>query len=145
MNRLLKYTVLTCLVVSLFLIRAFENYLFYDPFILYFKNDYLYARMPNVNILKLVVNLSIRYALNAIITIAVVYLLFEQKQFAKFASIFLMIAFLVLLTLFVFFIRNEFSEGYLLPFYIRRFLIHPVFLLVLVPTFYYQKLNKKTF
>ena len=145
MNRLLKYTVLTCLVVSLFLIRALENYLFYDPFILYFKNDYLYARMPNVNILKLVVSLSIRYALNAIITIAVVYLLFEQKQFAKFASIFLMIAFLVLLTLFVFFIRNEFSEGYLLPFYIRRFLIHPVFLLVLVPTFYYQKLNKKTF
>ena len=145
MNRLLKYTVLTCLVVSLFLIRALENYLFYDPFILYFKNDYLYARMPNVNILKLVESLSIRYALNAIITIAVVYLLFEQKQFAKFASIFLMIAFLVLLTLFVFFIRNEFSEGYLLPFYIRRFLIHPVFLLVLVPTFYYQKLNKKTF
>jgi exosortase F-associated protein len=30
----------------------------------------------------------------------------------------------------------------LLPYYIRRFIIHPLFLLLLLPAFYYQNLSK---
>jgi len=43
-----------------------------------------------------------------------------------------MLAFYILL-------QTGFNKGYLLAFYIRRFLIHPLFVLVLLPAFYYQQ------
>mgnify|MGYP006085423661 CR=1 FL=1 len=139
MNRFLKYFVLALLFAVLFLIRAFEKNVFYDPLVVYFQNDYLYAKMPDVNMCKLLVNMLYRYALNSIVTIAIIYVLFEKKELAQFTGVFLMIAFLLLIAVFVLFVRNEFKEGYLFPFYIRRFLIHPLFLLLLMPAFYYQK------
>jgi exosortase F-associated protein len=127
----------------LFVIRAFESDLFYDPLIVYFQNDYLYSKMPEVNTWKLVVDILFRYTLNSLITLGIVQLVFVRKRFVKFAGFFLMLAFMLLIAVFVFLVRNEFESGYLFPFYVRRFLIHPLFLLLLLPAFYYQKLNKK--
>jgi len=129
----------------LFVIRAFEGDLFYDPLIVYFQNDYLYTKMPEVDLWKLVVDILFRYTLNALITIGIIKLAFVRKRFVKFAGFFLMLAFMLLIVIFVFLVRNEFGNGYLFPFYVRRFLIHPVFLLILLPAFYYQKLNKNKF
>ena len=53
------------------------------------------------------------------------------------------VAFVILITVFVILIKNNFESGYLLPFYIRRFIIHPLFLLILLPAFYYQKLSNR--
>ena len=142
MKKGLKYIWLVVLIALLFLIRAFENELFYDPLIKYFQNDYLYSSMPEVNIWKLVVDLLFRYTLNSLITLGVIYVVFQKKSFVKFSGFFLILAFVSLLAVFVFLIKGEFKDGYLLPFYIRRFLIHPLFLLVLFPAFYYMKLNK---
>ena len=126
----------------LFLIRAFEGDLFYDPLIEYFQNDYLYTSMPEIKIGKLVIDVLFRYALNSFITLGIIYVVFHKKSYVKFAGFFLVLAFLILLVIFVFLLKDEFREGYLLPFYIRRFLIHPLFLLVLFPAFYYMKLHK---
>jgi len=142
MKKGLKYLSIVILIALLFLIRAFENELFYDPLIIYFQNDYLYSAIPEVNVWKLVLDLIFRYILNSLITLAIIYIAFNKKSFVKFAGYFLSIAFVMLLVAFVFLLKNEFKEGYLLPFYIRRFLIHPLFLLVLFPAFYYMKLNK---
>jgi exosortase F-associated protein len=144
MNKKLKYILIFILVSLLFVIRAFENELFYDPLIEYFHNDYLYAKMPEVNIWKLVVSTLYRYTLNSLITIGVIRVVFGKKRFVKFASFFLMVAFMLLIVVFVFLVRSEFEAGYLFPFYVRRFLIHPLFLFLLLATFYYQKLNKNT-
>jgi exosortase F-associated protein len=142
MIKTLKYISIVILIALLFLIRAFENDLFYDPLIKYFQNDYLYSSMPEVNTWKLVINLLFRYTLNSIVTLAVVYVAFNKKSYVKFAGFFLMVAFMLLIGVFVFLLKNEFKDSYLLPFYIRRFLIHPLFLLLLFPAFYYLKLNK---
>ena len=142
MKKGLKYIWLVVLIALLFLIRAFENELFYDPLIKYFQNDYLYSSMPELNICNLVVDLLFRYTLNSLITLGVIYVVFQKKSFVKFSGFFLILAFVSLLAVFVFLIKGEFKDGYLLPFYIRRFLIHPLFLLVLFPAFYYMKLNK---
>lgn len=141
MKKALKYTSLVILIALLFLIRAFENELFYDPLIKYFQNDYLYSTIPEVNIWKLVVDLLFRYTLNSLISLAIIYLAFNKKSFVKFAGFFLMLAFVILLVVFVFLLKDEFKHGYLFPFYIRRFLIHPLFLLLLFPSFYYIKIN----
>lgn len=145
MSKVLKYILIFILIVLLFLIRAFESELFYDPLIVYFQNDYLYSKMPKVNTWKLVVDILLRYTLNSLITLGVIYLAFDKKKFVKFAGFFLMLAFMILIFVFVFLLKSEFKDGYLFPFYIRRFLIHPLFLLLLLPAFYYQKLNKNKF
>ncbi|MBL4642924.1 MAG: exosortase F system-associated protein [Flavobacteriaceae bacterium] len=145
MSKKTRYILVFLLVSLLFVIRAFESDLFYDPLIVYFQNDYLYTKMPEVDLWRLAVNVLFRYTLNSLITIGVIQLVFEKKRFVKFAGFFLMLAFMLLIVVFVFLVRNEFEQGYLFPFYVRRFLIHPLFLLLLLPAFYYQKLNKNKF
>jgi len=145
MSKKTRYILVFLLVSLLFVIRAFESDLFYDPLIVYFQNDYLYTKMPEVDLWRLAVNVLFRYTLNSLITIGVIQLVFEKKRFVKFTGFFLMLAFMLLIVVFIFLVRNEFEQGYLFPFYVRRFLIHPLFLLLLLPAFYYQKLNKNKF
>jgi exosortase F-associated protein len=61
----------------------------------------------------------------------------------KFSVVFFILAFVILIIAFAFLIRGSLESGYLLPFYIRRFIIHPLFLLLLLPAFYYQQLSKE--
>lgn len=143
MNKFVKYIFIFVLICFLFLIRAFEERLFYDPLIVYFQNDYLYAKMPDINLWKLVVDLLLRYTLNSLITLGIIYLAFNKKRYVKFSGFFLMSAFIVLLLIFVFLVRSEFEYGYLFPFYIRRFIVHPLFLLILVPAFYYHSKSSR--
>jgi len=144
MKKQVRVILILFLLALLVLIRAFENELFYDPLITYFQNDYLYANMPRVDVWKLVVDILYRYTLNSLLTIGIIYLVFEKKKYVKFASFFLLLAFVLLIIVFTFLLREEFRYGYLFPFYIRRFLIHPLFLVLLFPAFYYQKLTKNT-
>jgi len=143
MNKFLKSILLLLLFSMFFVIRAFQNQLFYDPLINYFKNDYLYTDIFNIDVWRLVKNIFFRYTLNSLLTLGVIWVLFQKKDYFKFVGFFLMFAFMILIISFVFLVRDDFESGYLLPFYIRRFLIHPLFLLLLLPAFYYQKLNKK--
>lgn len=143
MNRYIKIILVLILISLLFLVRAFSAELFYDPLIQYFKNDYLYTKMPEIHIWHLIVDMLYRYILISIITIAIIWVLFGRKDYVKFTGFFLMTAFMILIIAFVFLIRDQFESGYLLPFYIRRFIIHPLFLLILLPAFYFQKLSNR--
>jgi exosortase F-associated protein len=143
MNRFLKIILLLLLISLLFLIRAFSAELFYDPLIEYFKNDYLYTKMPLINIWHLVIDMLCRYLLNSLTTLAIIWLLFNRKDYLKFTGFFLTAAFVILIVVFALLLRNQFETGYLLPFYIRRFIIHPLFLLILLPAFYFQKLSNR--
>ncbi|QTE21715.1 exosortase F system-associated membrane protein [Polaribacter cellanae] len=143
MNKYIKIILTLILVFLLFVIRAFSAKLFYDPLIEYFKNDYLYTKMPEIDIWHLMVDMLFRYILNSIITLGIIWVLFERKDYLKFTGFFLMTAFMVLIVIFVLLLRNQFENGYLLPFYIRRFIIHPLFLLLLLPAFYFQKLSNR--
>ncbi|MDX6747984.1 exosortase F system-associated protein [Polaribacter sp. PL03] len=143
MNKYIKIVLLLIFISLLFLVRAFSAELFYDPLIEYFKNDYLYTKMPQIDIWRLVVDMLFRYVLNATLTIGIIWALFERKDYVKFTGFFLMVAFMILIIVFVFILRNQFENGYLLPFYIRRFIIHPLFLLIILPAFYFQKLSNR--
>jgi len=127
----------------LFLVRAFEADLFYDPLIIYFQNDYLYESIPDLNKWKLIISMLWRYVINSMITLAIIYLVFKKKSIIKFSGFFLMTAFVILIFFFGILLRDNFENGYLLPFYIRRFIIHPIFLFLLLPAFYYQKKRSK--
>ncbi|MFK8059370.1 MAG: exosortase F system-associated protein [Polaribacter sp.] len=143
MNTYLKIFFTLGLFILLFLIRGFSRDLFYDPLIAYFQNDYLYTKIPNIDVWHLVVDMLFRYTLNSLVSLAIIWVLFQRKDYLKFSGLFFIFAFVVLIITFVFLLRDQFETGYLLPFYVRRFIIHPLFLLLLLPAFYYQKLSNK--
>lgn len=138
MNNRIRYIIIGILFLLLFLIRGFEKELFYDPLIVYFENDYLYTSIPAIKGLPFTGGLLLRYLLNTFISLGIISCFFQKKDFLKFAVYFYSIAFLILGTLFFILLKDEFKSGYLLIFYVRRFLIHPLFLILLFPLFYYQ-------
>ena len=136
-----RYFLILILFFLLVLVRAFETDLFYDPFIAYFKNDFLQKPIPIFSGSILLINLIFRYALNTIISLAIIYLAFENLEFLKFSIKFYVIAFVFLAFAFFVILKGELRQGYLFAFYIRRFLIHPLFVLVLLPAFYYKEIT----
>ena len=123
----------------LILIRVFENELFYDPYLLFFQDDYLRMDYPNREVLKLTLFTTLRYVLNTVISLGIIYVIFRDISMVKFAGILYAIALVILLLLFLYFVMNPRQEDYLMFFYVRRFLIQPIFLLLLLPAFYYYK------
>ncbi len=139
MSRFMRIVLIIGLFMVLILIRAYGTSLFYDPFIVYFQHDYLYSQMPEYDTLKLFLNLFLRYFLNTIISLVIIYLAFQKKGLVRFSIRFYTAAFLVLGLVYFLLLQVGFENGHLFGFYVRRFLIHPVFVLILLPAFYYQK------
>lgn len=139
MNKYKKYIWLFFLFGFLILIRAFENFLFYDPYLKFFHNDYLYIDSPRREVLKLTLSTTMRYVINTLISLAVLYVFFKDWSIIKFSAIIYSISYLILILLFLYFVMNPRQEDYYIFFNIRRFLIQPLLLLLLLPAFYYQR------
>ncbi len=139
MNKVIRYILVFFLIVALVLVRAFQNELFYDPFINYFKSDYLHLSFPKYKTTKLILFTFLRYFINTIISVAIIYLIYQKKHLS-FTLKFYGALFLILLLLF--FVALQFSSNYLFLFYVRRFLIQPIFVLLLIPAFYYQEMQQ---
>ena len=138
-----KYGLLIVLVGLLIAVRAFEEILFYDPFISYFKTEFFNLPYPKMHIGKLFLSLGFRYGINSLLSVAIIYVLFKDVSKVKFASILLGIFFLVLALLMLFLLFFLTEKHAMTLFYVRRFLIQPVFLLLFIPAFYYQQKNHK--
>ncbi|MCB0474390.1 MAG: exosortase F system-associated protein [Flavobacteriaceae bacterium] len=143
MSKWLKIVILGLLVLLLLLIRAFGDNVLYDPFTSYFKNDYLYNTIPKYDTLFMFFNLFIRYLVNALVSLVMIYVAFGKKTYVRFSVRFYIIAFIVLSLVYYLLLRAGMHNGYLFTFYIRRFIIHPVFILILLPAFYYHYLLTK--
>lgn len=124
------------------LIRSFENQLFYDPFLVYFELDFKNVPFPEVSVFKLFLGLFLRFFLNTILSLSLIYTLFRDWEILKFSS-FLYLFFMVILFVLFFVILKYFPDGSWLLFYVRRFIIQPIFVLLFVPAFYYQHLILK--
>jgi exosortase F-associated protein len=142
MNRNIKYLLLFLLFGLLILIRFFENELFYDPYLVFFQNDYLYIDNPRREVFKLTLFTTLRYTLNCIISLGVLYVIFKDKSMIKFAAFIYLMALIILLVIYLYFVVNPRQEDYYMFFNVRRFLIQPIILIVLLPAFYYHKLKK---
>ena len=140
MKKRIKYPLLVILFFSLVLIRAFESELFYDPFIVFFQNDYLYTAIPEFEYDKLFLSLAARFFLNSILSIGILYVVFEKLGYVVLAMKLYFFGFILLAIAYAVLLSSGFEKGYLLPFYIRRFLVHPLFLLLLLAALFYEKL-----
>lgn len=129
-------------VVGLVLIRVFENSLFYDPFIEYFKMDYQFEPFPHYELSKLLFSNVLRFSANALLSILIIHAVFLKKALNVFSFKLFGVVLLILTLIFSFLLISEVGENNKLAFfYVRRFLIQPLFLFILVPAFYYQQLT----
>jgi len=139
-----KLALIVVLVLLLAVVRGFEETLFYDPFALYFKGDYLNLAFPKYDAAHLFWSMGFRYWLNSAISLFIIYILFSDWALTKFAGILYLIFFIVLLAVFFLLLRYSDAGDNFVLFYVRRFLIQPLLLLLFVPAFYYQKrIDKK--
>lgn len=141
MSKILKYILLFFLFGLLVLIRFFENELFYDPYLTFFQNDYLYMDSPRREILKVTAFTTLRYLLNTLISLGILFMFFKDKSIIKFSILIYAVAYFILILLYLYFVVNPKQEDYYLFFNIRRFLIQPIILILLLPAFYYHKLK----
>lgn len=138
LNNKFKIIQLIFLIGLLALVRIFENELFYDPFLVFFKNENA-SIYPETESIKLCLSLLFRYFLNTIISLAILYVIFKDLNLIKFVAI-LYILFFVLLIISFYIVLNFFDESHKMTlFYIRRFIIQPIFILLFIPAFYFQK------
>ncbi len=126
------------LLLLLIAIRAFENTIFYDPFLDYFKSEYANLPLPQTNPIKLFLSLGFRFYLNSMISLALLYVIFKDTKIIKF-SIFLFSIFGIILMVSFFFTLKFFPTEKMTLFYLRRFIIQPIFLILFIPAFYYQR------
>lgn len=139
MSKGTRYIFIFILILLLVLIRQFENVLFYDPYLSFFKNDYLYIDSPRRETFKLVVFTTLRFLLNTSISLGILYFAFLDKSIVKFSALVYIVAYVLLMLVYLYFVINPKQEDYYLFFNIRRFLIQPIILLLLLPAFYYQR------
>ena len=143
-NKRLDLVIIGVLVTALLLIRMFESDMFYDPFLDFFHGDTQNKIVPEFNTIKLFLGLLCRYFMNSMLTVLIVYFLFKDVSIVKLTSILLSLFFVVLTILFFSLLYFSKTPDYLFLFYVRRFLIQPLFLILFVPAFFYQKsINKE--
>lgn len=123
------------------LVRFYENTLFYDPFLAYFKSDFNQMPLPYFETFRLVLSLFFRYGLNMLISLLLIYLIFKDRMMILFSVFLYLIAFLFLIVSFFLVIHFYGAQNNFLLFYIRRFLIQPLLVLLFIPAFYFQKRN----
>ncbi|MDR3272289.1 MAG: exosortase F system-associated protein [Flavobacteriaceae bacterium] len=137
--RILKIAGIIVCLFLLVLVRKFETVLFYDPLLSFFKTvNFNHLDVPPFDSAKLILSLFFRYALNAILTLSIVYLWFGDKKVIRLAFWILTAGFVLFGAIYFFSLHTHFSIGYMPTFYIRRFLIQPIFLLLLIPAIYWK-------
>ena len=128
--------------IGLLAIRFYQENLFYDPLLSYFKQEDSVAVAPNVNALKLFFSLAMRFYFNSMLSIGILYVVFLDFKLLRFSALLYIILGSVLLISFIFILHFYGFQNKFLLFYVRRFLIQPIFLLLFLPAFYFQKKMK---
>ncbi|MBK5213052.1 MAG: exosortase F system-associated protein [Flavobacteriaceae bacterium] len=144
MKKSLKIVSIVILACFLVLIRVYEDTLFYDPLLEFFKMDYKTLPLPKMDMLALLIGLSFRFFMNTIISLAILWIVFKDREIINLSSIlygFLFVGLFVAFSFIVF--TSEGTGSHLVLFYVRRFLIQPLFLLILLPAFYFQKYKSR--
>lgn len=133
-----RATLAIVIIILLAMVRLFESEIFYDPLLQYFKGSYQQESVPEMNFQLLFLNIAFRYLLNTILSLALLYVIFNDKQMLKFTAVLYLIFFVVLISILLFALSNE-DPDKMLVFYIRRFLIQPIFILLFIPGFLFQE------
>ncbi|MFD2516931.1 exosortase F system-associated membrane protein [Salinimicrobium flavum] len=141
MKPLVRVAIILFLVGVLALIRLYEYDLFYDPFMYFFE---IAVTGKDLNVPSyMYFNLFVRFLLNTGISLLILQVAFHNRGIIKFATGIYLAFFLAFFPIFIFLMHRVQPDDYLAAFHVRRFLAHPVLVLILLPAFYYYRLKQK--
>ncbi|NMR33759.1 exosortase F system-associated protein [Chryseobacterium aquaticum] len=120
-------------------VRMLEDAIFYDPFLNYFHEANKNISLPQFEWGKLILSHLFRFILNLFFSCIIIHFLFKNKEWTMQGAILITIIFAITFPIYLYCIYNQFEIGYLFSFYMRRFVIQPLILLLIVPLFYYRK------
>jgi len=126
-------------VLGLVAIRGIEDHFFYDPFLVFFKTVNHSATFPNFSWGKLVVSHLFRFGLNVFFSLVIFHFLFKDKEWTKQAFVLILLVFVIVFPIYLFCVYDKFQIGYMFSFYVRRFVIQPLTVVLLIPIFYYRQ------
>ena len=129
-------------IICFAIIRFFETELFYDPLISFYKSNFSQKPFPEIDAWKYYLNLAFRYTLNTGISLVLIWVSFQNKSYIKFSIMLYIVLFVIGIIAFMFTVHNIEIENFMTLFYIRRFLIQPLLVIILLPAFYFQNINK---
>lgn len=139
---MIKLGMIALLVSLLVLIRLYEFQYFYDPFMHFFTRAFSTPETLEFST-GMFFNMFLRYLLNTILSLAILFVAFRSIGIVKFAALIYLVFLVVLFPAFILLMGKVTPEDYLAAFYVRRFLAHPVLILILLPAFYYYRLTKR--
>lgn len=120
-------------------VRALEDGLFYDPFLNYFHEANRSASFPEFTWAKLIGNHFFRFFINLFFSLIIIHFMFKNKQWTVQGFALMVIFFAITFPIYLYCISTKFEIGYVFSFYMRRFTIQPLILLLIIPMFYYRK------
>ena len=126
-------------ILGLVSVRFLEDKIFYDPFLEFFKGDYKVSQIPDFIAWKLLLSHIFRFLLNLFFSAVVVHFMFLNKKWTLQAIALMTIAFLFFFPIYLWCLFSKMEIGYLFTFSVRRFVIQPIVLLLVIPIFYYRK------
>ncbi|MFY1045323.1 exosortase F system-associated membrane protein [Chryseobacterium sp. GP-SGM7] len=120
-------------------VRMLEDRIFYDPFLNYFHEADQLLAFPGFEWGKLVASHLFRFVLNLIFSCIIIHFMFRNKEWTIQGAVLISIIFVITFPIYLYCISDQFEIGYLFSFYMRRFVIQPIILLLIIPLFYYRK------
>lgn len=137
--KILNFILIFAGILGLVSVRFLEDKIFYDPFLEFFKADYKVAQVPDFIWGKLMLSHFFRFALNLIFSAIVVHFMFLNKKWTIQAVFLMAVAFLFFFPIYLWCLYSKMEIGSLFTFSVRRFVIQPIILLLIIPIFYYRK------
>lgn len=126
-------------ILGLVSVRMLEDRIFYDPFLNYFHEADKNIPFPSFEWGKLISGYLFRFILNLLFSCVVIHFWFKNRQWTIQGAILIAIIFAITFPIYLYCIYDRFEIGYLFSFYMRRFVIQPLILLLIIPMFYYRK------
>ena len=132
----LQWVGVVALALLLISVRLFEHALFYDPFLEAFHK--VAVTIPQYETGKLFLNYFLRYIINTVLSLGILWLFFKDRTVLRLTGI-LYVIFFIVLALALYIVLQMEAPSLKAIFYLRRFLIQPMFILLFLPAFYYQR------
>ncbi|ACU08801.1 hypothetical protein FIC_02368 [Flavobacteriaceae bacterium 3519-10] len=137
--KLLNWLAVFAGILGLIGVRMAEDAIFYDPFLKFFRAADDRAVFPDFEWANLVISYIFRFSLNLLFSLIVVHFIFKNKRWTIQAAVLILMVFAITLPVYLYCVYTRFEIGYLFSFYMRRFVIQPLILLLIIPLFYYRK------
>ena len=120
-------------------IRMVESTLFYDPFLQYFREANKQLEIPDFVWSPLILHHLFRFCLNLIFSAIILQGFFNNKKWTIQGIVLMILVFAITFCIYLYCLHSDLEIGYLFTFYMRRFVIQPIILLLIIPLFYYRK------